>query len=209
MPEPKAVATSVTEIVPGLFHFQITDERIKSQCDAYALARDGRVALIDPFRLDPARLERLGKVEAVVLGSPHHQRSAWRYRREHRAKVYAPAGAVGLDEKPDATYAAGDALPLGLKALHAPGPVPTHHVFHVDTRPGVLLCTDLLHVGAKGVEFLPDKYMNDPARARESARRLMEVDFDILCLGHGDPILKDAKKTLADVLEKDAATRRP
>ena len=80
MSEPKTVAQTTTEILPGLHHFKILDDRIKTQSDAYALVQAGRVVLIDPLPLDPARLARLGRVEAIVLGSPSHQRSAWRYR---------------------------------------------------------------------------------------------------------------------------------
>ncbi len=207
MSEPKTVAKSMSEIRPGLYHSKIDDERIKSQSDAYAVVANGRVVLIDPIPLDPEQLRRLGTVEAIVLGTPSHQRSAWSYRRAHKTKVYVPEGWTGLEEKPDATFKAGDSLPLGVRPLHAPGPAAAHHVFHIEGRPGVLLCTDLWHVGSRGVEFLPDKYMNDPGKARESARRLLEVDFDVLCFGHGDPIRTDARRTIADVVRKDAESR--
>src|SRR5437773_612834 len=97
MSEPKTAAQTTTEILPGLHHFKILDDRIKTQSDAYALVQAGRVVLIDPLPLDPARLARLGRVEAIVLGSPSHQRSAWRYRKELNAKVHAPEGWKDLD----------------------------------------------------------------------------------------------------------------
>ena len=205
MSEPKTVARSLTEIVPGLFYYTIEDERIKSQSHAYALAANGRVALIDPLPLDPEQLERLGKVETILIGSPSHQRSSWTFRREHKAKVYAPEGWSDLEEKPDRTFKEGDPLPGGLRPVHAPGPHRAHYAFHLDKRPGVLLCTDLWHVTKQGVEFLPDKYMDDAGRARESARRLLEINFDILCFGHGDPITRGAQRLVADLVRKDAA----
>jgi glyoxylase-like metal-dependent hydrolase (beta-lactamase superfamily II) len=208
MSEPKTVARSTTEIIPGLFHYRIDDERIKTQSHAYALVENGRVALIDPLPLDPAQIARLGRVETILIGTPSHQRSAWTYRREHHAKVYAPEGWSDLEEKPDGTFKEGDALPGRLRPLHAPGPNKAHFAFHLDRKPGVLLSTDLWHVTARGIEFLPDKYMNDAARARDSARRLLEVNFDILCFGHGDPITKGARKVLADVVRKDAEARK-
>lgn len=208
MSEPKTVARSVTEIAPGLFHYKVEDDRIKTQSDAYALVTKGRVVLIDPLPLDPGQLARLGQVEAIVIGAPSHQRSSWRYRREHKAKMYAPEGWSDLEEKPDVTFKTGDPLPGGLIPLHAPGPAEAHYAFHLDRKPGVLLCTDLWHVASGRVEFLPDTYMSDPARARESARRLLEVDFDILCFGHGDPILKDAKNVVARLVRQDAGTRK-
>jgi len=209
MSEPKTVARSLTEIVPGLFYYTIDDERIKSRSHAYALAANGRVTLIDPLPLEPEQLARLGTVETILMGSPSHQRCAWSYRREHKAKVYAPEGFSGLEEKPDRIFKEGDPLPGGLRPVHAPGPNQAHYAFHLDRRPGVLLCTDLWHVTKTGeVEFLPDKYMSDAERARETARRLLDVNFDILCFGHGDPITRGAQKFLADLVRKDAGSRK-
>jgi hypothetical protein len=208
MSEPKTIARSLTEIVPGLFYYTIEDERIKTHSHAYALVRNGRVALIDPLPLDQEQLARLGTVETILMGSPSHQRCSWSYRREHKAKVFAPVGWTDLEEKPDQTFKEGDRLPGGLRPVHAPGPHKAHFAFHLDRRPGVLLCTDLWHVTKQGVEFLPDKYMNDAARARESARRLLDVNFDILCFGHGDPITRGAQKLVADLVRKDAGERK-
>ena len=207
MSEPKTVARSVTEIVPGLFHYRIDDERIKSQSDAYAVVSAGRVTLVDPVPLEDAALARLGRVETIVIAKPGHQRSAWSMRRQHQAKVYAPEGWTDLEEKPDFTFREGEILPGGLRAVHAPGPGDAHYAFHFDKKPGVLLCTDLWHVGRSGIEFLPDKYLTDPALARESARRLLDVNFDILCFGHGDPILKHARQTIGEVVRNDALAR--
>ncbi len=208
MSEPKTVATTITEVVPGLFHFRIDDERIRTQSDSYALAGDGGVVLVDPVPILASQLSRLGRVEAIVIGSAGHQRSSWSLRREHRAKVYAPEGSSGLEEKPDATFKEGDTLPGGLRPLHTPGPGNAHYVFHLAAGPGVLLCTDLWHATARGVGFLPDKYLDDPARARASGRRLLEMDFDVLCFGHGDPIRRGARQVLAEAVRADAAARK-
>lgn len=207
MSEPKTVAAAITEVLPNLFHYCIDDERIRAQSDAYALARDGRVVLIDPLPLEPSLLQRLGRIEAIVIGTPGHQRSSWSLRRQHRAKIHAPDGASGLEEEPDATYKEGDLLPGGLKPIRAPGPKGAHYAFHFGSKPGVLLCTDLWHTTPRGVEFLPDKYLSDPVRARATARRLLELDFDIVCFGHGDPILRGARQVLAEVVKADAAVR--
>lgn len=208
MSEPKTAARTATEVIPGLFHYKIDDERIKTQSDAYALVQEGKVVLIDPLPLEPSQLARLGKVEAIVIGASSHQRSAWRYRRELKAKVYAPEASDGLEEKPDVTFKEGDRLPGGIKPLHAPGPGDAHYAFHLDRKPGVLLCSDLWIRTRKDVEFLPDNYMTDPVRARSSARKLLEIDFDIACFGHGGPITKGARQALADLVRKDAAARK-
>jgi hypothetical protein len=101
MSEPKTVAKTLDEVAPGLFHYSIHDERIDHLSDAYALVEKGRAVLVDPLPIEDAALARLGAIEAIVIAAPSHQRSAWRYRRQLKAKVHAPRGAAGLDEKPD------------------------------------------------------------------------------------------------------------
>lgn len=207
MSEPKTVATTMQEIIPGLVHYSIQDERVRSQSDAYAVVADGRAVLVDPLPLETGLFDRLGRIEAIVLGAPSHQRCAWSLRRRHGVKVWAPEGAQKLDESPDVFYKEGDRLPGGLRPLHAPGPNPAHHALLVDRAPGVLLCTDLWHQVGDRIEFLPDKYMNDRTRARDTARRLLAQPFDILCLGHGDPVRANARRVLEEVVAKDAAAR--
>ena len=201
MSEPKNVARELHEVMPGLFHYQIQDDRINHISDGFAVVEGGRAVLIDPLPLDGAALERLGTIEAIVIASPSHQRSAWRYRKETGAKVHAPAGAQGLDEKPDVTFKAGDRLPGGLKAVHAPGPMSTHFALHLDRGPGAVLCPDLLMNEPQGIVFLSDKYMEEPAKGPESARKLLELKFEVLGFGHGAPITKGGRKALENFLK--------
>jgi glyoxylase-like metal-dependent hydrolase (beta-lactamase superfamily II) len=205
MSEPKTVARQVDEVLPGLFHYQIQDDRINHISEAYALVEGGTVTLIDPLPLEVAALGRLGQVAAIVLGSPSHQRSAWRYRKETRAKVHAPAGATSVDEAPDVTFKEGDRLPGGLRAIAAPGPKGPHFALHLDRGPGAVFVTDLMmNEPDKGIVFLSDKYMQEPKRGPESARRLLDLKFDVLCFGHGAPIAKGGRGALEDFLKRSA-----
>jgi glyoxylase-like metal-dependent hydrolase (beta-lactamase superfamily II) len=46
--------------------------------------------------------------------------------------------------------------------------------------------------GPDGVlAMLPAEYMHDPDQARRSAEKLLELDFAVLCLGHGPPVTSD------------------
>jgi glyoxylase-like metal-dependent hydrolase (beta-lactamase superfamily II) len=203
MSEPKTVAKKVNEILPGLFHYQIQDDRIHHISEAYALVEKGRVTLLDPLPLEAAALGRLGQVGAIVIGSPSHQRSAWRYRKETRAEVHAPAGATTIDEAPDATFEEGDRLPGGLRAVAAPGPKAPHFALHLDRGPGVVFVSDLMmNEPDQGIVFLSDKYMQEPKRGPESARRLLDLKFDTLCFGHGAPITKGGRKALEEFLKR-------
>ncbi len=207
MSEPKTVATKIHEVVPGVYHFQIQDERIKHNSDAHAVVHEGRVVLIDPVPVDPQALARLGKVEAVIIDAPSHQRSSWSLRRELKAKVHAPEGASKLDEAADVSFKDGARLPGGLVAIHAPGPSAHHYALYLERGPGVLFCGDLLMNEPHGLVFLPDKYQEDPARSPQTAKRLLDFRFGVLCFGHGAPITSGAREAIETLLKGGMATR--
>ena len=205
MSEPHATADELRELIPGLLHYRVHDERIDFPSEAFVVATATGVVLVDPLPLDDATFARLGGVEAIILGVSSHQRSAWRYRRLTGALVHAPRGAEGLDEPPEAMYGDGDRLPGGLRAIHAPGPSDAHHVLYLAQGPGVLLLGDLMVRDADGTaRFLADDHMSDRSRARQSARRLLEYRFDILAFGHGEPIARGGRQAFEDLLKADS-----
>ena len=105
--------------------------------------------------------------------------------------VWAPALAREVDEEPDERYAEGDLLPGGLEAIFTPGAGTTQHSF-LHGKSGALLTPDLFIRQADApLAMLPAEYMHDPAEARRSAEKLLELEFSILCLGHGAPVTED------------------
>ena len=190
MSEPKAVARQVTEVVPGLWHWHVWDDRIQQETHAHAVAdADGSKVLIDPLPLTPEALCRVEPITAICLTAACHQRSAWRYRRASGAKVYAPEGSQEMDEEPDVRYRGDEFLPGGLKAVHTPGPEQAHYAFWREMAPSVLFCPDLvMRVERGGLEFIPPEYHEDPAGTRASVRRLLELPFDVFCMDHGAPL---------------------
>jgi glyoxylase-like metal-dependent hydrolase (beta-lactamase superfamily II) len=205
MPEPTGLAAPAGEIILGLFRFTIHDNRIDYQSDSYVLVQQGRVVLIDPLPMAEQELARFGPVEAICLTASCHERSAWRYRRALKVPVYAPEGGVDFEEPPDRWYRDGDKLPGGLVAVHAPGPTEAYHAFFLPREGGVLFFGDLLtNAGGAGLAFVPDEYQDEPARTRETVRRLLGMNFTIFCSHHGDPILTGAKDTITRLLSQEA-----
>ncbi len=49
--------------------------------------------------------------------------------------------------------------------------------------------------------LLREKVMDDPPALRASVRELLELDFDTLLVGDGEPILQDAKERLEELVE--------
>jgi glyoxylase-like metal-dependent hydrolase (beta-lactamase superfamily II) len=205
MPEPKGTAKPLGEVFPRVYRWTMHDDRIDAQSDSYAVVDDGHVVLIDPLPMAKQDLGQLGAVHSIVLTASCHERSAWRYRREFKIPVYAPAGAVDFEKDPDFWYDQGDHLAGNLIAIHSPGPTEAYYSLYLERDGGVVFCADLLtNYSGEGLAFVPDEYQDDPPRIRESVRHLLSLEFTTLCPNHGDPITSGAKEAIRDALARDA-----
>lgn len=203
MSEPRETATSVEEVVPGVYHWRVRDDRIGGFISAAhaALTPEGTV-LIDPLPLAPDALAKLGEVTAICLTSGGHQRSAWRLRRELGVPISAPALSQTLEEEPDVRYGDGDRLAGGLRAVFTPGAGTTQHTLLLDGDPAVAFVSDLL-VREPGTDLalIPAQYAHDIEEARRSVQKLLDLPFTVLCLAHGTPVTEDPKAAIRKALE--------
>jgi hypothetical protein len=206
MAEPNAVATCAEEVGPGVWRWGVANERIGgAESTGHAVAGEDGVVLIDPVQLAPDALASLGPVTAILITAQCHQRSAWRYRRELGAPVWAPEGTRPMEEEPDERYRAGDLLPGGLHAVHTPGPENVHFSFLLERDPRVFFCSDLLtNYGGGGLEFVPLHYHDDPPQTRRTVEGLLDLDFEVLCLDHGSAITADPKAEIRALLTRTA-----
>ncbi len=202
MSEPNAVAESAEEVVRGVWTWHVPDDRIGGYVSAaHAVRGDGGVVLIDPLPLAEEAMAGLGTVEAICLTTSSHQRSAWRLRRELGVRVWAPAASKEVEEEPDERYAEGDSLPGGLKPIFTPGAGTTQHSFLLDRDGGVLFTPDLfVHPDGEPLALIPGEYAHDPEQARRTAERLLDLDFAVLCTGHGRPVADDPKAAMRAAL---------
>jgi hypothetical protein len=198
--EPKTVAASVEEVVPGVRRWSIHDERINFVGAAYAVTTGDGFVMIDPLPLEDEALTELTPVEAIVLTCGSHQRCAWRYRRQFGVNVYAPALAKEIEEEPDVRYGDGDALPGSLHPVFTPGAGTTQHTLLLGD-PKVAFVPDMLVETPDGhVAMLASRWMYDPDEARRSVEKLLDLDFDVLCLAHGGAVTEGAKDALREAL---------
>ena len=203
MSEPETKAERVEPVVAGVWRWHVWDDRIGFESDAYAVAGDDGLVLIDPLPLEQKSLTGLGPVAAICLTAACHQRSAWRYREMFGVKVYAPARSRAMEEEPDVRYTVGQRLPGRLEAMHTPGPESAHYAFLRHGKPGVLFCADLLmRTEDDPLDFVPAAYHDDPAATRQSVRDLVALDFSVLCLSHGRPIKRNPHAALRRVLRR-------
>jgi glyoxylase-like metal-dependent hydrolase (beta-lactamase superfamily II) len=202
--EPDAEASETTEVCPRVWHWRLKDGRIGGHTSAaHAVGTDDGTVLIDPLPLAEPALDRLAPVAAICLTAQCHQRSSWRYRKRFGVKVYAPHTRP-MEEEPDERYTADDRLPGNLRVIHTPGPEESHYSFLLEGDPGVLFCSDLLMTDGQRLEYVPLEYHDDPATTRRSVEGLLDLEFSVLCLDHGTPVVADPKGAIRDLLARTA-----
>ena len=103
----------------------------------------------------------------------------------------------------DGTLDDGDHLALlgGATVIHVPGHSPGSIVLHFPAE-GVLISGDALIVQGGRPAPPPRFFSQDPEKAATTIRRLAALNFDILCPGHGEPIMSGAAGHLRTMIDK-------
>lgn len=83
----------------------------------------------------------------------------------------------------------------GLEVIHTPGHTPGS-ISLFSQQKKILIVGDLLNNGHHELHLTPRSVSSDILQAKESVKQLTQLDFDILCCGHGRPIIGDASMVL-------------
>ena len=191
------------QIAPGLWHWRTLHDRIGTEVSSHYLERE-RV-LLDPLvpeqGLDWFRLH--GTPEHILLTNRHHDRDSWRLREEFGCTVHCIRnGIYELEGRGEAEpFDFGDELPGGAIAYEVDAICPDETALHLP-RHNALACADGV-IRARGggrLSFVPDQLMDEPQQTKaelcDAYARLLVLDFDVLLLAHGDPVVGGAKDVL-------------
>ena len=89
-----------------------------------------------------------------------------------------------------------------LVVISVPGKSPGEVAFHWPER-RLLIVGDAVIGNPPGrCGLLREAVMDDPLQLRESVRNLLDLDFDTLLVGDGEPILEGAKVKLEELVER-------
>jgi len=190
------------EIAPGLWHWSVPHERIRIEVSSYYL--EAERVLLDPM-LPPAGLEWFdehGLPEHVLLTNRHHDRQAWRLRDAFGCTVHCVrSGLRELEGRgPVEAFDFGDELPGGIVAYEVDAICPDETALHIPAHRALACADGVVRRGGGELGFVPDEYMDEPERTKagllEAYRRLLALDFDLLLLAHGDPVVGGGKDAL-------------
>ena len=191
------------EIAPGLWHWTARHEHIHMDVSSYYLSAE-RV-LIDPM-IPPDGLpwfDEHGKPEHILLTNRHHDRHSWRLREAFGCEVHCVRS--GLHELagrgPVEPFDPGSELPGGITAFDVGAICPDETALHIPAQ-RALACADgvVRWPGHDELRFVPDELMDQPEQTKTGLcaayRGLLDLDFELLLLAHGDPVVGGAKEAL-------------
>ena len=96
-----------------------------------------------------------------------------------------------------------DIIPVagGIRVLHTPGHT-AGSVCYLLMQEGLLFSGDTIFSDQNRVSRSMPFPGNDAERYRQSLERLTSIDFDILCGGHGSPMVGNASKAFRDLMAR-------
>jgi glyoxylase-like metal-dependent hydrolase (beta-lactamase superfamily II) len=194
------------ELLPGIFTWPWFSEPHGYNFNGHLILHAGGNLCIDPVEPTAADLDEIARLGAsrILLTNRNHSRAA--------NKIRARTGARTAIHPADAPHARkegaelDDGLQVGdkigpLVVVGAAGKSPGEVALHWPERK-ILIVGDAVVGDPPGrCKLLPEKVLDDPSLLRASVRSLLALDFDILLVGDGAPILQNAKERLTELVK--------
>lgn len=192
------------EIAPGLWHWTARRRSIGMDVSSYYLQNE-RV-LIDAMipHEGMSWFEQHGAPEHVLLSNRHHDRDAWRLREQFGCTVHCISnGVYELDGRgPVEAFEFGEQLPGGVVAHEVDAICPDETALHIPAHRALACADGVVRAASGGLAFVPDRLMDEPEQTRrglrDAYRALLDLDFDLLLLAHGEPVVGGGKDALAE-----------
>jgi hypothetical protein len=189
------------EVAPGIRHWTAMHPNLGVEVSSYWLP-ELRV-LLDPIAVP----DDVDGIDEIVLSNRHHKRDAFAARERFGAVLRVPRAGLHHFDSDDPVEPYDYGVPLAGGAI-TPYRVtelwPDDGVLHIPSL-SALAVADAVVNDNLGLEFVPERYMDDPRAEqrgiREGLTRLVdELDFKHLLLAHGPPIPDQGQARLREFL---------
>lgn len=162
---------------------------------------------VEPGEENAEHIALIG-VARILLTNRNHSRAANSVRERTGARTaihpddaaHARSQGTELDDDLCTGENIGPLVVIGV-AGKSPGEV----AFHWPEMRLLIVGDAVIGHPPGGCGLLREAVMDDPSRLRDSVRNLLELDFDTLLVGDGEPILQGAKDRLRELVESFTA----
>jgi hypothetical protein len=142
--------------------------------------------------------ERRRPAVEVLLTAPWHRRSAAAVASRYGAAVWAHE--AGHERLP--FPARSGPLPAGVEVF-VPDGISEGQVAFFLPRPHALVVAEFFVGVNGGLKVLPSPAERDPGRFMDSLRPLLDLPIDHVLVAHGEPVLHDGRRRIAEALQAD------
>lgn len=187
------------EIVPGILMWSWLSEPHGYNFNGHLIEDAGGNICVDPVEPGADGLAELARrgVGRIVLTNRNHTRAANMVKARTQARIAIhPADASHARNQGaeiDDELRVGDTVgPFTVVAV--PGKSPGEVALHWPARRLLLVGDALIGNPPGNCKLLRDAVMDDPPQLRASVKNLLDLDFDTLLVGDGEPIIGGAKE---------------
>lgn len=192
------------EIAPGLRRWTSWHEEWEDEVASLAVETDDGLVLIDP--LDTPR--ELAEPDHVLITVFWHGRTTRKLGAGH---VWASTRSAQPLKNREVVvtdpFRAGDPLPGGIQAFQTARA--TEVVFWLPNQRAVVVGDVLLGAGAKPrptsdpLRLCPERWLGKSKHddLKKTLHPLLELPVELVLVSHGQPVLADGKRALADVID--------
>ena len=194
------------ELAPGIFHWTAFRDTIRQDVHSYYVV--AAAALVDPMEPDEGLdwFAEHGPPERILLTNRHHYRHSGRFADRFGCRVLCHRS--GLHEFEGGPAVQGfewdSEVAPGIVAHEVASICPEEAGLHIEAGGGALAVADGVVRWQPGdpLAFVPDGLLGDDPEGvkeglRAAYRRLAdELDFELLLMAHGDPVVGGASEAL-------------
>ena len=171
---------------------------------SYLIDTDDGCIAIDPQNTHPGVFgSNQNNVRHVILTNHYHERAALISKHRYGATVWAPKADLNDLETvtADEAYSQISILPDGLQAVSINGITESEHALLWPENRGVFFVDDALGTTSYWTHGDGELGAHPKLPPPTELSKLLEINFTILAVGHGEPVLDQAKMALAQYLE--------
>ncbi|MGH7564300.1 MAG: hypothetical protein ACREK5_07740 [Gemmatimonadota bacterium] len=185
------------ELATGVHGWSVHSERLGYDLNGFAWRADGETVVVDPPELTPPAerfFEDGGWPTLIVVTNRTHWRATDQLRERSGAAVALSAvDADSVEGTVDRILAPGEELPGGWRVLDMAGKTRGEIGLFREAGGGVLLLGDSLIGDPPGrLRLLPEPKIDDRDLLDAALARIAALEFEVLLLGDGEPVLEGA-----------------
>jgi hypothetical protein len=195
------------QVAPEVFSWNQYSERLKYDLNGFYWCAGEEAVVVDPPELTEAAREHMkdhGEPTLIVVTNRTHWRATTDLRDQTGARVaMSQLDAAAVERVVERILAPGEELPGGWRVLDMAGKTLGEMGLHREADDGALLLGDSLIGDPPGqLRLLPAEKIDDRDLLLASLARLTPLRYQILLLGDGEPIRRDADRRVREFLHE-------